>query len=501
MYEMDNEQWVSWKKKRRNTLICYLILMFFAGVDYSMVLATLYLYLEDVVKTNYPNFYYGFAIALFCFTSIVFGIIAARCLDKSRNIKEYTYVVISLEIVGNILYALPFSVAYPLLGRFLTGFGDTLQSVYSGEIVRLYEIEESERALWWVESVYTIGIILGPAFSIVFKNVQFSIGHLEINYLNIIGIIMAGVLVLLYIATYLLMHDCSKEFDLKEHLHKKEMAKKNVNCYENQNYQGDLNMQESEIVRTCTEKASLINDVTTIDTLPTTVRAVLNVLWTNYDLKLMFISTLMYSYMVFGEDLLLPLISYEIMHWDLTAVTVIFVIAGIFYVLTQIGLSNVCTTDEASYKMCIICSLFQLVCLCILIAMKELNRNFTRDVILMISFLFTFTFSLCMQAVLFKCIVAKMVPSNIQGFVESLRFAVSKIGTLVTSLTTVLSLTYLQWWSAILIVIVVILLLCLLSRKETLCNIEVIPFSDLEDKNETVVKVTYGSNTYHTNNV
>ena len=63
MYEINNQQWVTWKKKRRNTLICYLILMFFAGVDYSMVFATLYLYLAEVVKTNYPNIYYGIAIA------------------------------------------------------------------------------------------------------------------------------------------------------------------------------------------------------------------------------------------------------------------------------------------------------------------------------------------------------------------------------------------------------------------------------------------------------
>ena len=172
MFEINNQQWVSWKKKRRNTFICYLVLMFFAGVDYTMVFATLYLYLEDVVKTNYPNFYYGIVIALFCFTSIVFGIIAARCLDKSRNIKLYTYIVIILQIVGNVLYALPFSEAFPLLGRFLAGFGDTLQSVYSGEIVRLYGKEDSARALWWISSVYTIGVIFGPVFSIVFKNVQ-----------------------------------------------------------------------------------------------------------------------------------------------------------------------------------------------------------------------------------------------------------------------------------------------------------------------------------------
>ena len=189
------------------------------------------------------------------------------------------------------------------------------------------------------------------------------------------------------------------------------------------------------------------------------------------------------------------------MHWNLTAISLIYGIHGIFYVLLKIGMSKFCTTDEASYKMCVIFSLFQLVDLCILIAMKELKRNFTRDIILMILFLFAYSFPWCMQDVLFKCIVAKMVPSNIQGFVESLRFAVCQIGSLVTALTAVLSVRYLQWWSGVLIVIVIIILVYLLSRKKTLSNIKLIRFSDLEDEKEGVVKITLGKNTYRTNNV
>ena len=77
---------------------------------------------------------------------------------------------------------------------------------------------------------------------------------------------------------------------------------------------------------------------------------------------------------MFGADLLLPLISYEIMHWDLTAITLMYVIEGI-YALLQIGLSKVCTTDEANYKICIVCNLLQLVGLCIFIAIKELKRT------------------------------------------------------------------------------------------------------------------------------
>ena len=112
-------------------------------------------------------------------------------------------------------------------------------------------------------------------------------------------------LVFLYIATYLFMYDCSKEFDLKEYLHKKKLAEKDAKCYVNQSYQVDLNQHQLEIVQKFTEKASLLNKISTIDTLSTPVRAVLNAIWTNCDLKLMFISSLIYSYILFGADLLI----------------------------------------------------------------------------------------------------------------------------------------------------------------------------------------------------
>ena len=472
---MDDEQWTNWKQKRHNTMICYLINNFFAGVDYSIVFATLYPYLEDMVKTDNPDFYYGFAIALFCFTSTLLGIIASMYLDKSRNIKSYTYVIIIMQILGYILYALPFSVAFPLMGRFIAGVGVTFDSVYTGEIVRIYDDVDSIRALWWLSSAYSIGVILGPIFSFAFKNVHFSIGLLEIQYLNIIGILMPFIYVVLFVITCFLMSDCSKELDLKECLNEVNLSMENISCEVNQNYQTELNHQESE--EECTDETSLVNQISTSVVSSTSAREVLKCLCTSYDFKLIFLFSIVFSYILFGCELLTPLISYEIMHWDKTSVAIIYSAHGLFYVLLLIGLSMFCTSEKAIYKFCILCTVFLLVDLCIFIVMKGSERNYTRDVILMTSFLIGHAFSWCVQDVLIKCILARMVPSNIQGFVESLRFAVCQISSMISSLTVVLALRYLRWWSGFLIVILIIILLCLLSRKKTLSNIEVISLS------------------------
>ena len=501
MNNLSSEQWISWKKKRRNNVIAYLILMFISGVDDTVVLSTLYLYLDTVVETEYPDIYYGIIIGAFSFSSIVFGIIAGRCLDKTRNIKLYTNIVMILQIIGNLLYGIPYSVAFPLIGRFIAGFGDTLQSVYSGEVVRLYEVEESISVLWWITSSFSIGLILGPTFSIIFKNVQFSIGTLQINYLNIIGIFMASMLLITLIITNFLLSDCSKEFDYKEYLEEKKANENSTSNYANESYQTSCGIEGPEIQRVPedTEQSLLLDTISTSAYSPISIRTVLKVIWKFPDMKLMFLSSFIFSITLFGSDYLTPLISYQMMHWDIVAVTIIFVAHGIFYFLLLIGLSRFCTTDKAIYNMCIICSVFQVIDLCILIFMKELKRNFRQDVVLMTLFEICFTPIWLIQEVLLKGIVAKMVPSEVQGFVESLRFSLCKISGLVVSFTTALALRYLQWWSAIMICSVIYILFCLVMRKKRLTNIEVIPFSDYGNK--VVVDMVKKQHSYYTTNV
>ena len=49
-------EWAEWKRKRRHTLIGYLIVGVIVGIDYSFMLTTLYLYLEQMIKTPNPRF-------------------------------------------------------------------------------------------------------------------------------------------------------------------------------------------------------------------------------------------------------------------------------------------------------------------------------------------------------------------------------------------------------------------------------------------------------------
>ena len=136
-----------WKKKRRSTIIGYIIIGSIVGIDYSVILSTVYLYLRDFIHTPHPNLCYGIIITLFNLSSTLFGAMSGRWVDKTRRIKIYVNIILVLQVIGNVLYTIPYSVAFPIIGRVLAGISDPFSNVCTGEILRIYHGEESTRAL------------------------------------------------------------------------------------------------------------------------------------------------------------------------------------------------------------------------------------------------------------------------------------------------------------------------------------------------------------------
>ena len=52
---MTSAKWKNWKKKRKHTINGFLIVCVVGGMDYSIVFASLYLYLTTQVKADNPS--------------------------------------------------------------------------------------------------------------------------------------------------------------------------------------------------------------------------------------------------------------------------------------------------------------------------------------------------------------------------------------------------------------------------------------------------------------
>ena len=79
-----------WKKKRRNTVVACVIVGIIRGINYSITLATLYLYLTTIIKATKPELFYVIITAAYSCSSAIFGVTSGRLFDKYRRAIIYT---------------------------------------------------------------------------------------------------------------------------------------------------------------------------------------------------------------------------------------------------------------------------------------------------------------------------------------------------------------------------------------------------------------------------
>ena len=83
----------------------------------------------------------------------------------------------------------------------------------TGEFRRCYNDDEMINVLGWYEILYAVGINLGPGLPVLFSFVNIEIGWWKINENNIIQVITAFSVSLIFIIAWFQVIDLSKELD------------------------------------------------------------------------------------------------------------------------------------------------------------------------------------------------------------------------------------------------------------------------------------------------
>lgn len=514
MKNMSLERWAQWKKRRRQSFVGFLIVGTVIGMDYSFMFTTLYVYLRDTVKTGKPGLLYGLTISIYLAASFVFGAIFGRLVDRYRKVKLFTNITLVLQIIGILLYVIPKGIAYPMLGRLVSGIGDPYASICAGEVVRVYDLEDATSCLWWLSACYSFGFMIGPVVVIFFKNVDFYIGSLHFNQLNGVGILLAVVLFLVLIAVNFLIHDCSAMMDLRTNFKDSSVCETN----------GDIIRGIStktlsfDNLPDISEETSLLNSLSTkkakyysqgslygIDNEYSVsvnyswsanysaaedsnkhfsksswelrpLGLVLTDLFTHADVLLMFVSTFVFVYSLFAVDVLIPLLTGLVLEWNLTSISLIFVANGMSYIIMVMVSSKICVTDRAVYNMMIISIVSIVLLFVIVILLHFLKRHKAVSILLMSVFVIFLGLGWFVEEVLIRCTLAKMVPSNYQSFVEALRHGVSQAGMILAAVTVPIFLRYYKIWCTGIIVSNIVLLLVFLRRRNSLLMVREVEF-------------------------
>lgn len=125
------KQWL--KERAYNRYIAYFV-MFMAGLEISSVIVSMLYYLETSFNYNMAEARFYFSITeTFCgLGQICGGIMIGRYVDRTRNLKRVILLNLLLIMLGNLMYSLPISVYFVIIGRFFCGTNESLQTALGG---------------------------------------------------------------------------------------------------------------------------------------------------------------------------------------------------------------------------------------------------------------------------------------------------------------------------------------------------------------------------------
>ena len=205
----------NWRENRQRLFIYWCFTHFIHGMIHSIRYSSQYLYFKDVMKVSNPDFLYGLSVSFIGATGVIFPLIISPFIDRTKNIRQAILVINILGLFGNLLYALPFSPALPLIGQLLAGTTPAFGVIAMGEISRSYSPEKLTKRVSALSLIYSIGTFTSIGLVFIFLYIDFYIGDWHINFANMPGIFLAFAFAVSTILAPFLVTDVSKEFDLK----------------------------------------------------------------------------------------------------------------------------------------------------------------------------------------------------------------------------------------------------------------------------------------------
>ena len=194
--------------KKRLIITIFVLRYFLMGVEYSIILPTAILYMRSF---GAGTFFTGLTIAAYPTAAIISLPVFGYFYDRTKRLKELLLVLNLFQAIGNLVYALPYSIWLPLAGRFLAGIGDGFQALTVGELTYLYDDSQRLGILSLLELGRVLGLIVGPSFNFLIEGHRFQLSTWVLDNNTLPGVLMAILWVILEILTFVCVFNLAKE--------------------------------------------------------------------------------------------------------------------------------------------------------------------------------------------------------------------------------------------------------------------------------------------------
>ncbi|XP_011613273.2 major facilitator superfamily domain-containing protein 8 [Takifugu rubripes] len=192
------------QKKRKLTFFTIGLIFLLSGVEYAVILPTVWRYLQTLEA---PPYFLGLALSAFSFSGLLSGPIFGHWSDRTRTTKKIILFANLFEILGNFMYFMGFSKWLLLSSRLVAGIGTGAGSSIFGFLTRSTAPEDRATVFAAVMACRQAGLLIGPAFNIFLRLCDFHLGPFVVNKYTAPGLFMCVLWFLLQLVVIFLYWD------------------------------------------------------------------------------------------------------------------------------------------------------------------------------------------------------------------------------------------------------------------------------------------------------
>lgn len=192
------------RRKKQLTYFTIGLLFLLSGVEYAVILPTIWKYLQTLDAAPY---FLGVSLSAFSFSGLLSGPIFGHWSDRTRTTKKIILFANLFEIAGNFMYFMGLSKWLLLSSRLVAGIGTGAGSSIFGFLTRSTLPEDRATVFAAVMACRQAGLLIGPAFNIFLRLCDFRIGPFVVNKFTAPGLFMCALWILLQVAIVFMYWD------------------------------------------------------------------------------------------------------------------------------------------------------------------------------------------------------------------------------------------------------------------------------------------------------
>ncbi|PWA14572.1 hypothetical protein CCH79_00014985 [Gambusia affinis] len=195
---------MDYQRKKKLTFATIGLIFLFSGVEYAVILPTIWRYLQTLEA---PTYFLGLALSAFSLSGLLSGPLFGYWSDRTRTTKTIILLCNIFEIIGNFMYFMGYSKWVLLSSRLLAGIGTGAGSSIFGFLTRSTASEDRATVFAAVMACRQAGLLIGPAFNIFLRLCDFHIGPFIVNKYTAPGLFMGLLWILLQLTVIFMYWD------------------------------------------------------------------------------------------------------------------------------------------------------------------------------------------------------------------------------------------------------------------------------------------------------